>query len=89
MTPDQELILLRSEASGLRKKIATVSRAWKSQQEKNDDLEQKLSNAEREIERLKQENQSLQEQLQALESQKQKLSGMIFKSNRKKPDQER
>lgn len=88
MTTDQELVLLRAEATGLRKKIATVSRAWKSQQRKNDDLEQKLSDAEQEIERLKQENQSLQERLQTLESQKQKLSGMIFKSNRKKSDGE-
>ncbi len=88
MTADRELTLLRAEATGLRKRIATVSRAWKSQQEKNGDLEKQLQDAEREIERLKQENQSLQERLQTLESQKQKLSGMIFKSNRKKPEGE-
>lgn len=97
MNTPNELEKLRAEASDLRRRIATVERAWQQQTDRADRASQQAKDTERENEQLKEKAKKLEEKTKQLEEKvkilearlagailhKDKLAGMIFKMSKK------
>lgn len=95
MNTPEELEKLRSEASDLRRRIATVERAWRDQKERADRCAAEAAVERARAQKIVEENDKLKEEVTALKAQlagvtlhKDKLIGMIFKTNNKKNEPE-
>lgn len=91
MDTPEELEKLRSEASDLRHRIATVERAWQQQTDRAERLDEENRRLKNDKKHLEEKTKDLEEEVTALKTQlsgvtlhKDKLIGMIFKTNNKK-----
>ena len=97
MTIQEELKRLRLEASDVRRRIATVERAWHNQTERAEQWEHQAKQLDTKNKQLERENQALEEKVNQLDEEnkalkaslagvtlhKDKLIGMIFKISHK------
>lgn len=98
MNTPEELEKLRAEASELRRRIATVERAWQQQTDRAEQAIERAKQVDRENEQLKEKTKQLEEKTHQLEEHvktlearlagvilhKDKLAGIIFKTNNAK-----